>query len=45
MDPDRYDTSIVYKYLDTTTVSTSTRFYKTTFLYDIILAKADASTS
>ena len=37
-----YATSIVAKYLDTTTVKTSAEFYKTTFPYDIIFTKADA---
>ena len=45
MDQDRYATSIVTKYLDTSTVKTSTIFYKNTFPYDMIFAKADASTS
>ena len=42
---DIYTTSIVAKYLDTTAVKTSTDFYKTTFQSDIILTKADTSTS
>ena len=33
---DRYDTSIVDKYLDNAKVKKSTKFYKTTFPYDII---------
>ena len=41
----RYSTSIITKYLDTATVKTSTKFYKTTFPYDMIFTKADASTS
>ena len=41
----RYDTSIVAKYLDTATVKTSTKFYNTNFTTDMILTKADASTS
>ena len=45
VDQYRYDTSIVSKYLDTATVKTSTRFYKTTFPYDIIFTKADSYTS
>ena len=40
-----YATSIVDKYLDTATVKTSTKFYKTNFTYDMIFTKADASTS
>ena len=42
---DRYANSIVSKYLDVDTVKKSTRFYKTTFPYDMISTKADASTS
>ena len=42
---DRYDTSVVEKYLYTNTVKTSKTFYNTNFQYDIILTKADASTS
>ena len=41
----RYATNIVVKYLDTTTVKASTKFYKTTFPSDMIFSKADASTS
>ena len=40
-----YVTSIVTKYLDTYTVKTSTKFYKTTFTYDMKFTKAYASTS
>ena len=40
-----YAPSVVSKYLDTTTVKTSTNFYKTTFPYDMIFTKYDASTS
>ena len=40
-----YATSIVEKYLDTSTVKASTKFYKTTFTYDMIFTKADTSTS
>ena len=40
-----YATSIVSKYLDTSTVKESTMFYKTTFTYDMIFTKSDASTS
>ena len=39
-----YYTSTVSKYLDTATVKTSTKFFKTTFPYDMILTKTDAST-
>ena len=41
----RYATSIVAKYLDTATVKTSIKFYKTTFPSDIIFTKADSYTS
>ena len=45
VDQDRYATSIVEKYLDTDTVKTSTKFYKTTLPSGIIFTKADESTS
>ena len=45
VDQSRYVTYIVAKYLDTDTVKASTKFYKTTFTYDMIFTKADASTS
>ena len=45
MDQDIYTTSIVAKYLDTATVKVSTKFYKTTFLADMIFTKEDISTS
>ena len=45
VDQVRYDTSVVAKYLDTSTVKTIKKFYKTTFTYDIIPTKYDASTS
>ena len=45
VDQARYSTYIAAKYLDTTTVNTSTKFYITNFLSDIIFTKADASTS
>ena len=38
-------TSIMDKYLDTDTVNTSKKFYKTTFPYDMIFTKAYTSTS
>ena len=41
----RYANYIVAKYMDTATVKTSTRFYKTTFPYDMILNKNYLSTS
>ena len=40
-----YATYIVAKYLDTDKVKASTKFYKTTLPSDMILTKADASTS
>ena len=40
-----YATYIVAKYLGTATIKISAEFYKTTFLYDIIFAKEDSSTS
>ena len=45
VDQDRYPTSIVAKYLDTSTVKKSKKSYKTTLPSDMILAKADASNS
>ena len=45
VDQARYDTSIVAKYLDTSTVEASTKFYKTTLPYDIIFTKDDTYTS
>ena len=39
VDQARYDTSIVAKYLDTSTVKVSTKFYKTTFPADTIFTK------
>ena len=45
VDQVKYATSVVTKCLDTVTVKASTKFYKTTFPYDIIFDKADASTS
>ena len=42
---DRYDISIVEKYLDNATVNVSTNFYKTTFTADMIFTKEDVSTS
>ena len=40
----RYTTSIVAKYLDTTTVKASTNFYKITLPSDMIFIKYDTST-
>ena len=45
IDQDIYTTCIVAKYLDTATVKTSTKFYNTTFPYDMIFTKYYASTS
>ena len=45
LDQARYATSIVAKYLDTSTVKASTKFYKTTFPSDMIFTKDDTSTS
>ena len=45
VDQDRYATSIVAKYLDTDTVKTSTKFYKTTLPSYMIFTKADTYTS
>ena len=45
MDKARYATSIVAKYLDTSTVKVSNKFYKTTLPSDIIFTKEDVSTS
>ena len=45
VDQARYATSIFSKYLDTYTVKTSQKFYKTNLPYDMILTKTDASTS
>ena len=44
-DQDRYDNSIVAKYMDTATVKTSTKFYKTTMPSDVVFTKDDVSTS
>ena len=45
VDQDRYATSIVAKYLDTTTVKISNFFNRTTFPSGIIFTKVDSSTS
>ena len=45
VDKARYVTSVVEKYLDTATVKTSKKFYKTTLPTYIIFTKYDASTS
>ena len=45
VDQARYATSIVAKYLDTTTVKASKKFYNTTLTYDMIFNNTDTSTS
>ena len=45
VDQARYATSVLAKYLDTETVNTSAKLYKTTFPSDMIFTKSDASTS
>ena len=45
VDQARYATYIVANYLDTNTVKTITKFYKTTLPSDMIFTKADVSTS
>ena len=45
VDQARYSTSIVAKYLDTATVKAITKFYNTTFTFDMIFTKVDTSTS
>ena len=45
VDQARYATSIVAKYLDTTTVKAIKKFYKTTLPDDMIFTKEDVSTS
>ena len=45
VDQARYATSIVAKYLDTTTVKVSNKFYKTTLPDDMIFTKEDVTTS
>ena len=45
VDQARFDTSILAKYLDTSTVKASIKFYRTTFPSDIIFKKYDTSTS
>ena len=45
VDQARYTTSIFAKYLDTTTVKVSNKFYKTTLPSDMIFTKEDVSTS
>ena len=45
VDQARYSTSIVDKYLDTTTVKTSKTFYNTTLPPDMTFTKADEYTS
>ena len=45
VDQARYATSVVAKYLDTSIVKVSTKFYRTTFPADMIFKKEDVSTS
>ena len=45
VDQARYAISIVAKYLDTSTVKVSNKFYKTTIPSEIIFTKEDVSTS
>ena len=45
VDQARYATSIVAKYLDTSTVKAGKKFYKTTFPADMIFTKDNTSTS
>ena len=45
VDQDRYATSIVAKYLDTSIFKASTKFYNTTLPSDMIFTKYDTSTS
>ena len=45
VDQVRYAISIVAKYLDTSTVKVSNKFYKTTLPADMIFTKEDVSTS
>ena len=45
VDQSRYSASIVANFLDTATVNTSTKFYKTTLKYDMTLIKDNESTS
>ena len=45
VDQDGYATSIVAKYLDTSTVKASKKFYKTTFPDEMIFTKEYVSTS
>ena len=45
VDQDRYDTYIGAKYLDTATVKTITKFYKTNFPSYMIFNKVDVYTS
>ena len=45
VDQDRYATYVVSKYLDTVTVNTNIKFYKTTFPSGMIFTKAYVYTS
>ena len=45
VDHARYTTFIVAKYFDNATVKASTKFYNTTFSYDMISTEYDTSSS
>ena len=45
VDLDRYDTSVVEKYFDTSTIKENSKFHKTTLPHDMIFTKKDTSTS
>ena len=45
MDQDRYATSVVAKYLETSTIKENPKFHNTTLTHDMIITKEDASTS
>ena len=45
VDQARYDNSVVSKYLDTVTVKSRTKVYKTTLPSDMIFTKSDASST
>ena len=45
VDHSSYDTSVVEKYLETSTIKEKSKFHKTTLTHDMILAKEDNFTS
>ena len=45
VDQDRYDTSVVSKYLDTTTIKVNSKFHKTNLPHDVIFTKEDVYTT